>query len=136
MRKEDVNTPAVRILVVDDEVDVRSLMVIVLEGAGHEVEEFETGYGVMEKVQAFRPDVIVLDVTMPQIDGLMVLERLKSDPRTAGIPVLMASAQGQKSTMMKAKQLGAFDFMVKPWVDGELEWRVQECLKQVRDDAA
>lgn len=116
-------------MVVDDEVDVRSLMVIVLEGEGYEVMEMESGVGIMENIHEFRPDVIVLDVTMPDVDGMAVLEQVMADPSTDKIPVLMASAQGQKSTMLKAKELGATDFMVKPWVDGELEWRVQECIK-------
>lgn len=120
----------VKVLVVDDEEDVRSLMVIVLETANYDVMEMESAHGIMDKVREFMPDAIVLDVTMPEIDGLAVLEQLKADTATRHIPVLMASAQGQKSTMMKARELGATDFMVKPWVDGELEWRVQECLKR------
>ncbi len=126
----------VKVLVVDDEMDVRSLMVIVLEGAGFKVSEMESGAGIMEKVAQLQPDVIVLDITMPAVNGLVALEQLKKDPATAGIPVLIASAQGRKSTMLEAKRLGATDFMVKPWVDGELEWRVQECLNRAREQTA
>lgn len=119
-----------RILVVDDEIDVRALMVIVLESAGFEVSELESAHNLMDKVLEWKPSVIVLDVTMPQVDGLTVLKQLKEDSSTRHIPVLMASAQGQKSTLLRAKELGATDFMVKPWGDGEFEWRVQECLKR------
>ena len=119
-----------KILVVDDEADVRELMTVVLETAGYEVNELDCGKGVIDFVAAAPPDLIVLDVTMPVMDGMAVLELLRIDPTARTIPVLMASAQNQESTMRRARDLGANDFLVKPWVDGELEWRVAECLAQ------
>ncbi len=123
-----------RVLVVDDEPDVRALMVLVLNDAGYETDELGSGAGVIEKALAFSPDVIVLDVTMPGLDGFAALELLRNDSSTATIPVLMASAQGQRGTIVKARDLGATDFMVKPWDDGELEWRVGECLERGQDE--
>lgn len=119
-----------KILVVDDELDVRSLMVTVLEDAGHQVAELGSGSRIVETVIEFSPDVVVLDITMPHFDGFASLGLLKADPKTAGVPVLMASARGQREMMVKAMELGATDFMVKPWDTGELEWRVGECAKR------
>jgi len=119
-----------RVLVVDDEVDVRELMTLVLEAAGYAVSVMTSAIGIVEEATASHPDLIVLDITMPEIDGLEALRLLKSSAQTRHIPVLMASAQGQRNTMLKARDLGASDFVVKPWADGELEWRVNECLQR------
>lgn len=125
-----------KILIVDDEQDVRSLMVTVLEDAGYPVAELSSATQIVEKAIEIRPDVIVLDITMPYIDGFAALTLLKSDQRTSGIPVLMASARGQKDMFEKARELGATDFLVKPWETGELEWRVGECAKRRDQQAA
>ena len=125
-----------RVLVVDDEQDVRALLVTVLEDAGHHVYELESGLRIVEKTIEFSPDVIVLDITMPSVDGFVALANLKSDPNTRNVPVLMASARGESEMLVKARELGAADFMLKPWEDGELEWRVGECAKRGHQQAA
>ena len=119
-----------KVLVVDDEVDVRMLMEIVLSDADYDVESVESAETILEDVARVEPDIIVLDLTMPNVDGLTALRMLREQPATGSLPILVASAQAQKSTMLQARELGANDFLVKPWSDGELEWRVAECLKQ------
>lgn len=110
-------------------------MVTVLEDAGYAVVDLSSAAQVVEKVIEISPAVIVLDITMPHIDGFTALTLLKSDQRTSGIPVLMASARGQKVVIEKARNPGAIDFLVKPWENGELEWRVGKFAKH-RDQKA
>ncbi len=117
-----------RILVVDDESDVRDLMVNVLDDAGYETEQLSGAIDIIEQAVRFNPALIVLDITMPVVDGLEALRLLKSDPRTEAIPVIIASAQARREIMIKSRDRGAADFVVKPWDEGEVEWRVAQIL--------
>ena len=116
------------VLVVDDESDVRKLIVTALVEAGYNVADLDSAVGLFDIVLESSPDLIVLDLTMPEIDGLGALNELKSDPRTAHVPVVIVSAQAQRETMIRARDLGATDFIHKPWDDGEVEWRVGNIL--------
>lgn len=123
------------ILVIDDENDVRNLMIAVLTEAGYRVSGWDCAIDLNELVHAVKPDLIVLDLTMPEVDGFTALENLKSDPVTAPVPVVIASAQAQRETMIRARDLGATDFIVKPWDDGEIEWRIGSILGLIEQAA-
>ena len=113
-----------RILVVDDSEDVRLALATILEDAGYEVVEASDGSEVADAVAETDPDVILLDVAMPKVDGFQALAILKADPQMADIPVLMVTAKGRPEDLSKARGLGARDFISKPWADGEVELRV------------
>lgn len=116
------------ILVVDDENDVRNLMVSVLSEAGYRVSALESAVDLTAHVDRTGPDLIILDLTMPEIDGFEALADLKLNIKTAQIPVVIASAQAQRETLLRARDLGAVDFIIKPWDEGEVEWRVGHIL--------
>jgi len=87
-----------RILIVDDEPDVRFMMRLIFEGAGHKVTEARHGAIGLKSVKARRPDLVITDVMMATMDGLEFIERLRSNPRTAAIPVLVVSGNSELAT--------------------------------------
>ena len=125
-----------RVLVVDDERDIRRLLVSDLQSAGYETVELESGEHVLETTLKFRPDVIVLDLTMPGVNGFEALKELKTHPQTARVPVVVASAQTSRGVLTMVREMGAADFLVKPWEDGELVWRIEQFKDGVVDQAA
>lgn len=105
-------------LVVDDDPDIALVCTLHLEAAGFEVVEAGTGQGALEAAAAKQPDVVVLDYMLPDLDGVEVLRRMRHDPVTAHIPVLMLTARTHKRDQAAAWEAGANDFMVKPF-DGQ-----------------
>ena len=105
-------------LVVDDDPDVALVCSLHLEGAGFEVIEANTGLQALELAGIKHPEVMVLDYMLPDLDGVEVLRRLKADPATGGIPVLMLTARTHKKDQAAAWDAGASAFMVKPF-DGK-----------------
>ena len=78
-----------------------------------------------------RPDIILLDVMMPVMDGLQVLRVLKGDPATCTTPVIMVSAKSQEQEVREAKDAGAWDYLVKPWEPGDVEAKVARAQDQL-----
>lgn len=107
-----------RVLVIDDAPFMRQMLREVLEGAGHEVHEVGVPGRAQAALAATRPDAVLLDVTMPEIDGLTLLKEFRArDPR---VPVLMVSALKQPAIIREAIQLGAADFIMKPFQPSRL----------------
>lgn len=104
-----------RILVVDDQPNIRRLIQVHLEKAGYAVDLACDGLEGLERVDTERPDLIVLDMMMPHLDGLQVLERLKSDPRTGEIPVVVLSARGSDAQIREGLLQGADLYLSKPF---------------------
>jgi len=102
-----------KILIVDDEKLIVKMSSIILEQAGYETEGVHDGETALETVPVFKPDLILLDLMMPGIDGFQVLERLKADDSTCDIPVIIVSALEEKENIEKADKLGATDYVVK-----------------------
>ena len=102
------------VLVVDDEEQNRTLLRDPLEARGYEVAEAENGMVALEKIAARPPDVILLDVMMPQMDGFEVCRRLKTDSKTAHIPILMVTALSERKERLMGIAVGANDFLNKP----------------------
>ncbi len=117
-----------RVLVVDDDTDVRSALKMLLEDDGHSVVELDDGLKVLDIISEHGVDVILLDLSMPQVDGFEVLSMLMLDSRSAGIPVIVVSARGRPDDRAQAMALGASDYVNKPWGDGEVEFRVRMAL--------
>lgn len=108
-----------RVLVVDDEPDIRLTMRLILERAGHEVREAVDGTEALRLVREM-PHVILLDIRLPDIDGLEVLRILKAEPSVASIPVVCVSAHSSGDTQKKAMDLGAVAYVNKPFDFDEL----------------
>ena len=119
------------ILIVDDSPDIRLLLGRTLKAAGFGVSEATDGDEVLAAALSYEPDMILLDVAMPRLDGFKALAVLKADPRTREIPVLMVTAKGHPNDLETARALGALDYINKPWAHGEVELRVQWAITSV-----
>lgn len=118
-----------RILIADDDRDVRLVLVAILEAAGYETSEAANGIEALRVARADRPDLILLDLSMPKMDGMEAIRRLKSDPATAGIPVVMVTASGDEEMARAAVAAGAFAYVVKPWDNNQIERTVESALR-------
>ena len=103
-----------RVLIIDDDMDSRALMKERLEYVGHETEEAEDGLIGIEKIASYEPDVILLDLIMPNADGYDVLKALQANGGTLQIPAVVLSGQDQFEALATALQLGASDYLDKP----------------------
>lgn len=110
----------VRVLIIDDEPDVLLLCRVNLEFAGHEVLEASNGERGVELALGERPDVILLDIMLPQRDGLSVLEELVSDARTHDTPVILLTAKAQDSDRLRGWRAGCAEYMTKPFFPSAL----------------
>lgn len=122
-----------RILIVDDSTDVRLALATILEDAGHEIVEAEDGDQVFDLAIEQKPDLVLLDVAMPRVNGFDALATLKADTRTSPIPAIMVTAKGRPEDMAMARSLGAVEYITKPWADGDVELRVDWALAADRE---
>jgi len=109
-----------KILAVDDERHIVRLVEVNLQRAGYEVVTAYDGREALEKVKSENPDLVVLDVMMPYMDGFEVLKNLKSDPETAEIPVIMLTAKAQDADVFRGWQSGVDCYLTKPFNPMEL----------------
>ena len=119
-----------KIMAVDDEPDIVKLVKISLEMANFEVVEAFGGQEALDKVQAAQPDLILLDIMMPDINGFQVCEKIKADPATKHIPVILLTAKGQRGDAEQGLNAGADDYIIKPFDPYELGEQVFEMLKK------
>jgi len=124
-----------KILAVDDEADILMLLRHNLTIAGFEFIEAADGPTAIEKTKAAAPDLILLDVMLPDMDGNEVLKRLKADPHTRRIPVLMLTAKGEEIDRVLGFEFGADDYIVKPFSPRELVLRIRAVLRKGRENA-
>jgi two-component system response regulator MtrA len=116
------------VLVADDEDDILRLVTTVIERSGHEVVSVRDGVQALAAVRTRRPDLVVLDISMPEMDGLEVLRRLRADAETSELPVLLLSAQAQEADVRRGFLTGASAYVKKPFSPRELAQRVDELL--------
>lgn len=109
-----------RVLVVDDERHIVRLVQVNLERQGYEVLTAYDGVECLEKAKSQQPDLIILDVMMPRMDGFEALQRLKTDPETSHIPVIMLTARAQDRDVLQGYQYGADLYLTKPFSPMEL----------------
>jgi DNA-binding response OmpR family regulator len=121
-----------RLLVVEDDHDISDLIVRYLQKAGHTVEAVTSGSAVLPRVRAMPPDAIVLDLMLPGMDGLLVCQALRADPATAAIPVIMLTARGEEADRIRGLELGADDYVTKPFSPKELTARVAALLRRAQ----
>jgi DNA-binding response OmpR family regulator len=124
---EDMSTS--RVLVVDDEADVRRLVRELLERAGHVVDEAPDGRTALRVLYGAKPDLVVLDVTMPELDGWQTLERIRD---VSDVPVLMLTARAAELEKVRGLRAGADDYVTKPFGRQELLARVEAALRRSR----
>lgn len=119
-----------KVLVVDDERDIRELLIDELTDLGYEVIGAENGAEALDRIYNDRPDIVLLDLMMPVLDGMQVLKVLKSDAHTADLPVVLLTGvsadEGQKRTM----DLGANHYVTKPWEPGAIQTVIKVTLRE------
>ncbi len=124
--------PRTRVLVIDDDPVILELLRINFEIEGFEVISACDGQEGLDRAAADHPDVILSDIMMPRLDGLQLLTRLKNDPATAKVPVVLLSAKAQQAEVDKGLALGADDYVTKPFDPLELLDRVNAALEKRR----
>ena len=124
--------PTAHVLIADDNADMREYLGRLLTGEGYRVEAVTDGRHALEAVRADMPDLVVSDVMMPRLDGLELVAALRSDPRTAAVPVLLLSARAGQEASIEGLQAGADDYLVKPFAAAELLARMRGIIELAR----
>jgi two-component system, OmpR family, response regulator MtrA len=119
-----------RILLAEDEQQIGDMVAFKLTNSGHQVVRVVDSEAALAAAERDRPDVIILDVMMPLVDGFAVLGRLKANPDLRTIPVIMLTARGQERDVLSGLQAGAADYIVKPFSLKELLARVEVALRR------
>jgi DNA-binding response OmpR family regulator len=117
------------ILVVDDENNIRKSIEFCLEQAGYSIITSQDGLTGMQLALESKPDLILLDLVLPKMNGNLVCEALKSEESTSSIPIIIMSAKAEEEDIEKARMHGADDYLVKPFTPNELRKKVKEKLK-------
>ena len=115
---------------VEDEESIRDIEIYTLNTAGYEAEGFSDGASFFAAIQTKRPELILLDVMLPDMDGIEILKKLKRDPEIRDIPVVMASAKGNEFDKIKGLDLGADDYLAKPFGMMEMLSRIKAVLRR------
>jgi DNA-binding response OmpR family regulator len=124
-----------RVLIVEDEPDISSLLAFHLEREGYQVSQSPNGLDALQQVRARPPDLVLLDLMLPGIGGLEVCRRLRQDPATAALPVVMLTAKREEVDRVLGLELGADDYIVKPFSPKEVVARVRAVLRRSRAPA-
>ena len=117
------------ILIVEDDPDISNLIAHYLQRAGHEVTHLTSGSEVMPRVRVTPPDLVILDLMLPGMDGLLVCQAMRAETATAAIPIIMLTARGDESDRVAGLELGADDYVTKPFSAKELVARVAARLR-------
>lgn len=120
------------IYIVEDDTEVREMETYALKSSGFDVMAFENGKAMDEKVKVKVPDLFILDIMLPGEDGLSILKRLRNQENTRNVPVIMLTAKGTELDKVKGLDLGADDYMAKPFGVLELISRVRAVLRRYR----
>ena len=125
----------IRVLVVDDDPDIRALANLALSQDGHIVNEASSGTEALALIDAHAPDLLLLDLLMPGQGGLEVLRILRSRPATAALPVVVLTAMDDEANTRAGFELGATDYVTKPFTIPQLAARVRACLTRSASEA-
>lgn len=123
------------ILIVDDEPDVLELLLFHLQRAGYKTATARDGAAALQKARDTLPALILLDLMLPHVDGVEVCKRLKADPKTAHIPIIMLTAKAEEVDRIIGLELGADDYVTKPFSPREVVLRVKSILRRAKADA-
>jgi two-component system, OmpR family, alkaline phosphatase synthesis response regulator PhoP len=119
-----------QILVVEDDTDIAALIAHYLERAGHRVETLASGSDVLPRLRRQAADLVILDLMLPGLDGMVVCQAMRADPAIAHIPVIMLTARSDESDRISGLELGADDYVTKPFSPKELSARVTALLRR------
>ena len=120
------------ILIIEDEIDIANLVGFNFERNGYSVDIAHDGREGLEKILKNQPDLVILDLMLPEIDGYKILKKMQRDTRSHSIPVIMLTAKSQIDDRLKGLELGADDYITKPFSPKELILRAQAILKRNR----
>ena len=123
------------ILIIEDEEDLREITVFNLKSEGYQVLEAESGEAGLALAQAKSPDLILLDIMLPSMSGLDVCRHLKADKTTQDIPIIMVSAKGEEMDIVIGLELGAEDYIPKPYSPRILMARIRTVLRRTRPES-
>ena len=123
------------IFCVEDDSNIRDLVVYTLETTGFKARGFEEGREFLEALALETPELVLMDIMLPGDDGLELLKKLKASPKTREIPVIMVTAKGAEYDKVKGLDLGADDYVTKPFGMMELVSRIKAVLRRTRKDA-
>ena len=118
------------ILIVEDDEDIQGMISYNLEKSGYRVTALNSGDGAADEVRHLCPDLVVLDIMLPGTDGLEVLRSLRTEPSTESTPVIMLTARAQEADKVVGLELGADDYMIKPFSPRELMARIKAVLRR------
>jgi DNA-binding response OmpR family regulator len=124
------------ILVVEDDGDIAELIGHFLEKAGHRVDRLTSGSDVLPRLRKVPVDLVILDLMLPGMDGLIVCQAMRADPGLASIPIIMLTAKAEESDRISGLELGADDYVTKPFSPKELTARVAALLRRSSRPAA
>lgn len=130
-----MSTTAKRILVVDDEPDVTELVSYKLKREGYEVEVINDPLHIMGKAREFNPDLFVLDIMMPELDGLKICRMIRADSRLNAVPIIFLTARGEIEDRIRGLESGADDYLSKPFDTKELALRIGLIFKRMSKEA-
>ncbi len=125
-----------QILVVEDDEDILELLRYNLQREGFTVVTADTGEAGLDKARARPPNLLILDLMLPRMDGLEVCRRLKAEDKTRSIPIIMVTAKGEEADIVTGLELGADDYICKPFRPRELVARVRTVLRRGQEDTA
>jgi two-component system alkaline phosphatase synthesis response regulator PhoP len=120
-----------RILIVEDDPDIAELVARYLERAGFETERTANGRAALQIVATRLPDLLILDLMLPQVDGIEICRSLRAGAATASLPIIMLTARADESERIVGLELGADDYLAKPFSPGELVARVRAVMRRV-----
>jgi CheY-like chemotaxis protein len=123
---------AYKILVVDDEPTIVRLMEFILARQGHEMIVAVNGEEALQKIKAHQPDLVLLDIMMPRIDGYEVAQKLRADPQTADLPIIMLSAKAQDEDIRRGVEVGVDEYITKPFTPDHLVQVVSQHLSRIK----
>jgi two-component system, OmpR family, alkaline phosphatase synthesis response regulator PhoP len=123
--------PRARVLVVDDEADLVRILQFGLQAIGYQVETASDGQEALKKARETKPDIILLDLMLPKLDGYKVCRLLKFDERYKNIPIIILSARTQEGDQLLAMEMGANRFITKPYDFSEVLSHIEALLKSV-----
>ncbi len=126
-------TTSAKIFVVDDDEALLQTLGWILKDKGYSVVSLPNGDDLLERMEVEFPDLVLLDIMMPRVDGLEILERVKSDDRWKDVPILMLSSMPPEEATVRALGLGATDYIAKPFRVRELLARIDARLKEARE---
>lgn len=124
-----------RILIVDDEVDVTDLVAYHLRAKGFQVEALNDPNSSIGVARTFMPDLVILDVMMPDLNGIQICRMLRADPKLKKVPVVFLTAKAEESDRIQGLEMGADDYICKPFSTKELVLRVQTILRRLTEGA-